>query len=225
MESSNNQSPPPEKLKLVVGDYMFFGVLLIVLASVIWIGVLSFEEAMRTEESKRNGEELVTWLTEAGTKRFSPDYEFSDCAGGARPIVAEHAQAHIAPESMDESAIGMAQEQANAIGAAVNDKPAAPTANTWGACMQKMFALPEFEKMLNPFTKQRPRFVPACVPTDGELPGAIAIEKLVPTPPGSSVPFVNSPLVETDAIGEKMQLRLAICDKGSYAVKIAEFEF
>jgi len=79
--------------------------------------------------------------------------------------------------------------------------------------------------MVNPFTKERPRFVPACVPTDSDLPGAIFIEKLVATPPGSSVPYVNSPLVETDAIGEKVQLRLAICDKGSYAVKIAEFDF
>jgi len=225
MEASIPPSPAPQKLKLVVADYLFIGIMLIVLASVIWIGILSFEEAMKTEESKRNGEELVTWLTEAGTKRFAPEYDLKACAGGTLPVTAEPAPEHVAPESLDESAIGMAQEHAASTGEAEKSKAVAPTALTWGACTQKMFALPEFAKMVNPFTNARPRFVPACVPTDSELPGAIFIEKLVATPPGSSVPYVNSPLVETDVIGEKMQLRLAICDKGSYAVKIAEFDF
>jgi hypothetical protein len=126
---------------------------------------------------------------------------------------------------LDESALGMAQEHSAKASEVEKEKPAAPAGNTWGACMEKMFAMPEFEKMRNPFTNERPKFVPACVSTDSDLPGAIAIEKLVATPPGSSVPYVNSPLVETDVIAEKMQLRLAICDKGSYAVKIAEFDF
>ena len=225
MEASISPSPAPEKLKLVVADYVFIGIMLTVLASVIWIGILSFEEAMKTEESKRNGEEMVTWLTEVGTKRFEADYDLAACAGGSKSVVAEHAAAPVAAESLDESALGMAQEHSAKAGEAEKDKPAASTGTTWGACMEKMFARPEFEKMRNPFTNERPRFVPACVPTDSDLPGAIFIEKLVATPPGSSVPYVNSPLVESDVISEKMQLRLAICDKGSYAVKIAEFDF
>ncbi len=224
MEASINPNPAPEKLKLVVADYVFIGIMLTVLASVIWIGILSFEEAMKTEESKRNGEELVTWLTDIGTKRFTPEFDVAACAGGIKPAAADHAAAPT-PEALDESALGMAQEHSAKAGEADKEKPAAPAGTTWGACMEKMFTLPEFEKMRNPFTNERPRFVPACVPTDSELPGAIAIEKLVATPAGSSVPFVNSPLTETDVISEKMQLRLAICDKGSYAVKIAEFDF
>lgn len=225
MEASTNPSPAPEKLQLVVADYVFIGVMLTVLASVIWIGILSFEEAMKTEESKRNGEELVAWMTEAGTKRFAPEFDIAACAGGAKPVTAEHAATPLAAEALDESALGMEQEHSAKAGDAEKDKAAVAAGSTWGACMEKMFALPEFEKMRNPFTNERPRFVPACVPTDSDLPGAIFIEKLVATPPGSSVPYVNSPLTETDVISEKMQLRLAICDKGSYAVKIAEFDF
>ncbi|MFM6993372.1 MAG: hypothetical protein ACKOWD_19315 [Rhodoferax sp.] len=225
MEAPSNPSPASQKLTLITADYIFISIMLTVLASVIWIGILSFEEAMKTEESKRNGEELATWLTEAGTKRFAPDYALAACAGGVKAAAAEHAHAALSPAALDESAIGMEQEQSAKSGEAEKEKAAAPTASTWGACLEKMFTLPEFAKMVNPFTKERPRFVPACVPTDSDLPGAIFIEKLVATPPGSSVPYVNSPLVETDAIGEKVQLRLAICDKGSYAVKIAEFDF
>jgi hypothetical protein len=55
--------------------------------------------------------------------------------------------------------------------------------------------------------------------------GAILLEDLMPTPPGSATPFVASQLLETDAIDYKMQLRLSVCDKGGYAIKIAEFEF
>jgi hypothetical protein len=55
--------------------------------------------------------------------------------------------------------------------------------------------------------------------------GSIVLEKMVATPPGSAVPVINSQLIDTDPIDQKMQLRVSICDKGSYAIKIAEFEF
>ena len=221
METPNKKSPPEQGLKLTVGDFLFICVMLTVLVSVVWIGILAFEEAMKTEESKRNGEELVAWLTEAGTKRFNPEFDMAECAAGAKRVEPEHAAVHIPAEALDESALGAVQEEAPKVA----EKPQIPVASTWGACVEKMMALPPFAKMVNPFFNVPPKFVPACVPTDSELPGTIMIEKLVATPPGSSVPYVNSPLVETDSIGEKMQLRVSICDKGSYAIKIAEFDF
>ena len=215
-------SPAQHKLKLVVGDYLFIGVMVTVLVSVVWIGILAFEEAMKTEESKRNGEELVAWLTETGSKRFNPEFELAACAGGVKSATPEHAPEAAAPDTLDESALGLAQEVAPKPMVAVAEKP---VASTWGACAEKMMALPPFAKMMNPFFNVAPKFVPACVTTDSELPGTIMIEKLVATPAGSAVPYVNSPLVDADGIGEKMQLRVSICDKGSYAVKIAEFDF
>ena len=55
--------------------------------------------------------------------------------------------------------------------------------------------------------------------------GAIVLEKMIATPPGSAVPVINSQLVDSDAIDQKLQLRVTICDKGSYPIKIAELEF
>lgn len=108
-------------------------------------------------------------------------------------------------------------------------KPAADakadTPGTWGACLAHIMATTELKDQINPFFNTTPHFVAACDPKDRTLMGAILLEDLMPTPPGSATPFVASQLLETDAIDYKMQLRLSVCDKGGYAIKVAEFEF
>jgi hypothetical protein len=101
----------------------------------------------------------------------------------------------------------------------------ADTPGTWGACLAHIMSSTELKDQINPFFNATPHFVAACVPSDRTLMGAILLEDLMPTPPGSATPFVASQLVETDAIDYKMQLRLSVCDKGGYAIKVAEFEF
>ena len=78
---------------------------------------------------------------------------------------------------------------------------------------------------MNPFTGKPPEFVETCDPADYTLHGNIAIEKSVANPVGSAVPATASPLVAADAIDTKLQLKLSICDKGGYPVKVSEFEF
>ena len=101
----------------------------------------------------------------------------------------------------------------------------ADTPGTWGVCLAHILANTELKDQINPFFNVAPHFVAACVPSDRTMMGAILLEDLMPTPPGSATPFVASQLVETDAIDYKMQLRLSVCDKGGYAIKVAEFEF
>jgi hypothetical protein len=96
---------------------------------------------------------------------------------------------------------------------------------TWGACLAHILATTELKDQINPFFNAAPHFVAACVSTDRTLMGAILLEDLMPTPPGSATPFVASQLVESDPIDYKMQLRLSVCDKGGYAIKVADFEF
>ena len=96
---------------------------------------------------------------------------------------------------------------------------------TWGACLAHILANTELKDQINPFFNAAPHFVAACVSTDRTLMGAILLEDLMPTPPGSATPFVASQLVESDPIDYKMQLRLSVCDKGGYAIKVADFEF
>lgn len=101
----------------------------------------------------------------------------------------------------------------------------AGTPGTWGACLNYILAETELKDQINTFFNKPPHFVAACDPKDRTLMGAILLEDLMPTPPGSATPFVASQLLETDGIDYKMQLRLSVCDKGGYAIKVANFEF
>ena len=108
-------------------------------------------------------------------------------------------------------------------------KPAADakadTPGTWGACLAHIMANTELKDQVNTFFNKPPHFVAACDPKDRTLMGALLLEDLMPTPPGSATPFVASQLLETDSIDYKMQLRLSVCDKGGSAIKVADFEF
>jgi hypothetical protein len=96
----------------------------------------------------------------------------------------------------------------------------------WGDCFN---ALLESEKTLkdlvNPFTNKPVKFLAKCDPKDQATVGGIFLEKLVSTPPGSAIPLVASQLVDTDPIDTKLALRLTVCDKGGYAIRVEEFEF
>ena len=80
-------------------------------------------------------------------------------------------------------------------------------------------------EQVNPFSLKPVAFVAKCDPADQSLNGAVVLEKLTPTPPGSSVPSTASELLVSDGIASKLQLRVTICDKGSYPIRIAEIEF
>lgn len=96
---------------------------------------------------------------------------------------------------------------------------------TWGACLKYLMAETELKDLVNPFSKEPPKLIGQCMPSDRSTPGAIVIEDLMPTPAGSALPFVASQLVDTDPIDYKMQIRITVCDKGGYPIKIAELEF
>ena len=173
------------------GDLAFLFFIALVLVAVTWLGVLARKEALKTEGSKRNGEEWVAWLTQESAKRFEPGYAVTACAAG------KHASA----------------------------SDAEPKANTWGDCLNYVLEHTELKDMRNPFTGKPPVFIAACDPADHSLVGSIVFDKITANPPGSAVATVNSQLMPTDSIAEKVQLKIAICDKGSYAIKIAEIEF
>lgn len=195
---------------LTAGDYGFFALMVAVLIAVVWVGVMSYEEGMNTEKSKRNGEAWVAWLTENGAKRFETDYALTACAGGLRmPVAAESTE----------------QEPAGENEATAKAAPAAGVANAWGACLEEILKSTELKDLVNPFTGKAPDLVEKCDPADHNLHGDISIEKSVATPVGSAVPVTISSLVAADAIDTKLQLKVSICDKGAYPIKVSEFEF
>ena len=104
-------------------------------------------------------------------------------------------------------------------------KSGTPVLGTWGACLDYIMKNTELKNQTNTFFNEPPKLLEKCIPTDTSTAGAIILEDLMPTPPGSAIPFVGSQLVEADPIDYKMQLRLSVCDKGGYPIKVAEFEF
>lgn len=191
MTTTNELPPKSPQASANKSDKLFLGFLVLVVAAVTWLGVINYQEALKVEDAKSNGEAWVEWLTETGTTRFEADTKSAACKGGVK--------------------------------AAADAKAGDP--GTWGACLAHILTQTELKNQINTFFNKPPHFVAACDPKDRTLMGAILLEDLMPTPPGSATPFVASQLLETDSIDYKMQLRLSVCDKGGYAIKITEFEF
>jgi hypothetical protein len=191
MASSSEPSAAQQHQSTNTSDKLFLAFLVLVVAAVTWLGVVNYQEALKVETAKSNGEAWVAWMTETGTTRFEADTKHAACKGGVKPAADAKAD----------------------------------TPGTWGACLAHILADTELKDQVNDFFNKPPHFVAACDPKDRTLMGAILLEDLMPTPPGSATPFVASQLLETDSIDYKMQLRLSVCDKGGYAIKVAEFEF
>ena len=188
MEQIKETLKPEKKYGPNVFDYFFLGFLALVLVLVTWLGIKNYDEAVKTEKAKANGEEWVTWLTENGLERGKEDYKLKGCQLGIKPD--------------DEQKVG-----------------------TWGSCLNVIMALAPMKDLINPFLKTSPRLIPQCISTDRTVIGDIVIEKMVPTPPGSAIPVVISQLTESDSIQDKLQIRISVCDKGGYPIKVAELEF
>jgi hypothetical protein len=181
-------------------DWLFLLSCALALALVAWFGKMNYTEANKTETAKRNGEAVVTWMQEATAGRFEPDFNVPACAGTTPPPAG-------AVPSPDKAATTKAP-------------------NTWGGCLDAILLESNMKALDNPFRDGISLdFAPACNPDDRSLAGNIVIEKITPTPPGSAIATIISPITPDVVIDQKIQVRLSVCDKGAYAVKVAEFEF
>jgi len=220
-DSPEKNSASINRLKLA--DYIFLLFLVLAMAGVAWVGSLAYKEGMKTEATKRNGEAWVKWFTQAALDRNKSGYEPNACATGfltvampTRPIeaVEPYSEAYVAPISE------------TTLAAAPSLAASAPTPRTWGPCLKVLTAQNgPMSEYLNPFSQKAIVIVPKCDMADRSLAGSMSLEKTVPTPPGSAVPVISSPLTDSDSIESKMQIRVTMCDKGAYPIRIAELEF
>ena len=96
----------------------------------------------------------------------------------------------------------------------------------WGDCFEAILQnVKELQNQSNAFTGQPLEFIAKCDPKDRSTVGSIVLEKIVPTPPGSAIATITSQLLATDVIDAKITLKLTVCDKGGYPVKVDELEF
>ena len=200
MSSAPAQPNAPVSTQPTSTDWLFLLSCAVALAVVAWFGKMNYTEAAKTETAKRNGEAVVTWMQEATAGRFEADFGVAACAGTAPP-----------PDGAAPAA----------------DKAATAKApNTWGGCLDAILVQTTMKTLDNPFREGIALdFAPACNPDDRSLAGNIVIEKITPTPPGSAIPNIISPITPDVVIDQKIQVRVSVCDKGAYAVKVAEFEF
>jgi len=200
-----------------VWDALFMVFLVLMLAFVAWVGMLSYEEGMKNEVTKRNGEAWAKWLGDASAERSKPGFAVAECAAGA----SAEAVAVASPAAAKEEAA----KPGDAAAPPANGNAAGP--KLWGECLKALIKPgAPLAELANPFSEQAlDKVVVKCDPADHALAGALVLEKITTTPLGSAVPTIYSPLADSDPIGQKLQLRVTVCDKGSYPVRIAEFDF
>ena len=194
-----------------MADIFFLVFLSAILVVVVWLGRVAYLEGMKTEVAKDNGEAWAKWFTDAGAKRFKPGFDPSACTG-------EESQ----PSSAGTNGKPVGSAPKADAGANANPVPQ----RIWGGCLEALMQGGDaLAGLRNPFSGKPPAFALKCDPSDRALVGAIVLEKLTPTPPGSAVAVTASPLANVDVIEQKLQLRVTICDKGAYPIRIAEVDF
>lgn len=192
----NDIEAPPQPGGPNSKDIVFIIFMGLVLVAVSVLGTWNFKEGQHVEDAKRNGEAWMAWLADAGKQRMQDNYEHKACAGGVKP--------------------GKPEE-----GAAADAK----IPGTWGACLEYLQTKSELKNLVNTFFNKPVHVVEKCDKTDLSTRGAVYFMNLVATPPGSAVPVVVNPLTEADAIDSKLQIRIIVCDKGGYPIKVGEVEF
>jgi len=243
MDNPTNSNPKNAKT-FFFSDFLFLCSIVLVIVGTAYVGVLSYEEGMKTEISKENGEAFANWFTQASAKRMDTDFEVAACGGPntimptpkteePAPLNPEKALAEGESEVTTDKASTVAQAPATETPSestkpdtAATTPSAASTAKNWGGCLKALTSENgPLVKLYNPFTNGPLTFANKCDPSDINLAGAMVFNKISPTPPGSPTPTFLEDLQESDSIEQKLQISVTICDKGSYPIHVADIEF
>ncbi len=118
---------------------------------------------------------------------------------------------------------GQADFEPSACASAPTD---AGQARTWAECATALFVNGgPLAGARNAFSGESLGFVGRCVPGDPKSPGQFVVEKISATPPGSAVSQIIGPMGADEALDKTQTVKLTVCDKGGYPIKIGEAEF
>jgi hypothetical protein len=214
----------PDKYGPRPSDIAFLIFLLVAMVGIGWVGHLAYKEGLKMQMTKRNGETWAKWFIDAGADRGKAGYELSACATGFVPLAASTQATVTAPQAQADVVDDIKPEALAPLLQTV--PPPALVPRTWGPCLQAISTQGgPLADTLNPFSQKPIAIVAKCDMANRALAGAMTLEKTLPTPPGSAIPFISSPLTESDSIEQKLQIRITMCDKGAYPIRIAELEF
>lgn len=97
---------------------------------------------------------------------------------------------------------------------------------TWADCSKALFGPGgPMADLRNVFSGQPMVFLARCEPSDPQSPGQLALEKILSTPLGSAVSSITVALAAEDPIDKVLTIKVALCDKGGYPIKVAEVQF
>ena len=224
--SSSASTALPDKYGPTPSDIVFLVFLFLAMLGVGWVGHLAYKEGMKVEVTKRNGEAWAKWLAQAGLERGNEGYEFSACSTGFIPPAMPTQAATVGIEPAVEGLAEVKTDASSTGSIKVPTPLAAPMPRTWGPCFKVLSSQGgPMADTFNPFSNKPLVIVPKCDMADRSVAGAMSLEKTISTPPGSAIPFLSSSLIDSDSIERKMQIRITMCDKGAYPIRIAELEF
>ena len=105
-------------------------------------------------------------------------------------------------------------------------RPPGAEPGSWGACARALFATGgPLHDSRNAFSGQSIGLISRCESGDLATAGQIVIDRIAATPPGSAVAFVVTPISSEDRIDQRLNLRITLCDKGGYPIRVGETEF
>jgi len=177
---------------LVLSEVMFILLLISALIMVAFVGRLAMEEAKRTELAKETAIELLKW--------------FDELASDSSKI----------PAALQEKCkpVEPAEGAAAKTGPAVTDK-------TWAGCRDALLAEGgPLHGLTNPFEPEYLIFSEKCDRGNRATRGTVVVEESLKVAPGQPAAF--APIAHARVLEKDLGIRLAICDKGSFVIKIGE---
>ncbi len=96
----------------------------------------------------------------------------------------------------------------------------------WADCSKALFgAGGPMGNLRNAFSGEPMSFPARCDPSSPASPGQMVLERIAATPAGSAVASVTLALAAEDPIDKALTVKITVCDKGGYPIKVAEVEF
>ena len=97
---------------------------------------------------------------------------------------------------------------------------------TWNECAAALLAQGgPLASVRNACSGKPIELIARCDPASSASPGQFVIERVSVTPPGSAVPLLVAPFAPEDTLDKPVTIKLTVCDKGGYGIKIGEAEF
>ena len=94
---------------------------------------------------------------------------------------------------------------------------------TWEGCQAALLGEQgPFKGVKNPFDPNQSVIGQKCDRADLTTRGVVVIEKGTPAPPGAPPAISFGPMESGEKLSKDLPLRIIVCDKGAYALKVAE---